>query len=172
MLVYHDIFGKCELVSDSFPSTEDDLLLNVEAKLVEKEDCEDDAVPEQILDVVQNHKYKTFTSLMKKYVKQVRGYLKENNPEREKAFVEGMNNYIAAVLKAFKEYDFYHGTVDYDAIEDIYYDLAEQKEKATAEGKDPATITHPQEMIVICSYEDGVKPIFHFFKDGMIAEKY
>ena len=55
---------------------------------------------------------KTFTALIKKYVKQVRGYLKENNPEREKAFVEEMNTYIAGVLKAFNEYDFYHGTVD------------------------------------------------------------
>ena len=46
---------------------------------------------------------KTFTALIEKYVKQVRGYLKENNPEREKAFVEEMNTYIAGVLKAFNE---------------------------------------------------------------------
>ena len=64
---------------------------------------------------------KTFTALIKKYVKQVRGYLKENNPEREKAFVEEMNTYIAGVLKAFNEYDFYHGTVDYDAVVCLFF---------------------------------------------------
>lgn len=156
--------------------------------MVPKEDAEDES--EQILDVVQNHKYaqhskvicsllqftdetaldkKTFTAMIKKYVKQVRMYLKENKPEREEAFVSEMNEFIKKILKDFKDYDYYHGTVDYDAMEDRVNEL---KAKAEAAGKDASSLTHLQEMIVICEYVDGVKPTFHFFKDGMYEEQY
>lgn len=59
---------------------------------------------------------KTFTAMMKKYVKQVRMLLKETNPSREEAFVNEMNEYIKTILKNFKDYDYYHGTCDYDAM--------------------------------------------------------
>ena len=59
---------------------------------------------------------KTFTAMMKKYVKQVRMLLKETNPSREEGFVNEMNEYIKTILKNFKDYDYYHGTCDYDAM--------------------------------------------------------
>mgnify|MGYP001046889624 CR=1 FL=1 len=43
------------------------------------------------------------------------------------------------------------------------------KAKAEASGKDASGLTHLQEMIVICEYVDGMKPPFHFFKDGKEA---
>ena len=46
------------------------------------------------------------------------------------------------------------------------------KEKAEAAGKDTSGLSHLQEMIVVCEYVDGVKPTFHFFKDGMYTERY
>ena len=56
------------------------------------------------------------------------------------------------------------------------------KAKAEAAGKDASGLTHLQEMIVICrpeesfdwfnKYVDGMKPTFHFFKDGMYTESY
>ena len=46
---------------------------------------------------------KTFTAMMKKYVKQVRMLLKETNPSREEAFVNEMNEYIKTILKNFKD---------------------------------------------------------------------
>lgn len=59
---------------------------------------------------------KTFTAMIKKYVKQVRMLLKDTNPEREEPFVNEMNEFIKKVLKNFNDYDYYHGTVDYDAM--------------------------------------------------------
>ncbi|KAK8825654.1 hypothetical protein WA577_000825 [Blastocystis sp. JDR] len=179
MKVFFDYFGCCELVSDSFDHTETDLLYSVEAKMVPKEDAEDPEL-EKILDVVQNHNLmqyaddtaldkKTFTAMMKKYVKQVRMLLKETNPSREEAFVNEMNEYIKTILKNFKDYDYYHGTCDYDAMAEK---CDEMKAKAEASGKDASGLTHLQEMIVICEYVDGMKPTFHFFKDGMYTESY
>ena len=59
---------------------------------------------------------KTFTAMIKKYVKQVRMLLKDMKPEREEPFVNEMNEFIKKVLKNFNDYDYYHGTVDYDAM--------------------------------------------------------
>lgn len=59
---------------------------------------------------------KTFTAMIKKYVKQVRMLLKETNPSREEAFVNEMNEWVKKILKNFGDYDYYHGTVDYDAV--------------------------------------------------------
>ena len=56
---------------------------------------------------------KTFTAMIKKYVKQVRMLLKDTKPEREEPFVNEMNEFIKKVLN---DYDYYHGTVDYDAM--------------------------------------------------------
>ena len=62
---------------------------------------------------------KTFTAMIKKYVKQVRMLLKDTKPEREEPFVNEMNEFIKKVLKNFNDYDYYHGTVDYDAMVDF-----------------------------------------------------
>ena len=59
---------------------------------------------------------KNYTSMIKKYVKQVRMLLKDTKPEREEPFVNEMNEFIKKVLKNFNDYDYYHGTVDYDAM--------------------------------------------------------
>lgn len=112
---------------------------------------------------------KTFTAMMKKYVKQVRMQLKETNPEREEKFVADMNEFVKNILKNFKDYDYYHGTVDYDAMEEK---IDEMKSKAEAAGKDASGLTHLQEMIIVCEWVDGMKPTFHFFKDGMYTENY
>ena len=107
--------------------------------------------------------------MIKKYVKQVRMHLKETNPGREEAFVSEMNEFVKKVLKNFGDYDYYHGTVDYDAMEEK---VNEMKAKAEAAGKEAAGLTSLQEMIVVCEWVDGVKPTFHFFKDGMYTERY
>ena len=112
---------------------------------------------------------KTFTAMIKKYVKQVRMHLKETNPAREEAFVNEMNEFVKKVLKNFNDYDYYHGTVDYDAMEEK---VNEMKAKAEAAGKEAAGLTTLQEMIVVCEWVDGIKPTFHFFKDGMYTERY
>ena len=46
------------------------------------------------------------------------------------------------------------------------------KAKAEAAGKDASGLNHLQEMIVVCEWVDGIKPTFHFFKDGMYTERY
>ena len=112
---------------------------------------------------------KTFTAMIKKYVKQVRMHLKETNPGREEAFVSEMNEFVKKVLKNFNDYDYYHGTVDYDAMEEK---VNEMKAKAEAAGKEASGLSSLQEMIIVCEWVDGVKPTFHFFKDGMYTERY
>lgn len=112
---------------------------------------------------------KTFTAMMKRYVKQVRMHLKDTNPEREEKFVAEMNDFVKKVLKDFKDFDYYHGTVDYDAMEEK---IDEMKTKAEAAGKDASGLTSLQEMIIVCEWVDGMKPTFHFFKDGMYTENY
>ena len=72
---------------------------------------------------------KTFTAMMKRYVKQVRMHLKDTNPEREEKFVAEMNDFVKKVLKDFKDFDYYHGTVDYDAMEEKIDEMLKAKKE-------------------------------------------
>jgi len=71
-------------------------------------------------------------------------YLQQNNPDRVEPFQTGMKKLANDIVKKFNDYRFYLG------------------ENMSIDG-----------MVVLQYYrEDGVTPVFIYFKDGLRAEKY
>ncbi len=71
-------------------------------------------------------------------------YLQQNNPDRVKPFQDGMTELAKEILKKFDDYRFYLG------------------ENMSIDG-----------MVVLQYYrDDGLTPVFIYFKDGLRAEKY
>jgi hypothetical protein len=86
---------------------------------------------------------KSYLTYLKTYMKQVKAYLAEHNPEGVDAFEKGAQEYAKKIVKNFKDYDFY-----------------------TGEGMDP------EGMVVLLNYrEDGTTPYLIFWKHGLKEEK-
>lgn len=87
---------------------------------------------------------KDFQSVIKKYLKKVKGHLDANAPDKSTAFMAGMKDWIPKMLKEFGEYDLYMGkTCD------------------------------PEAGLAMAKYEDGATyPTFYFILDGLKGEKF
>jgi len=86
----------------------------------------------------------SFKDWLKTYSKKLKDYLQENSPNRVQPFQTGMTKLAKEILSKFDEYRFYLG------------------ENMNIDG-----------MVVLQYYrEDGLTPVFIYFKDGLREEKY
>ena len=60
---------------------------------------------------------KSFTTYIKGYMKRIKAYLAENDPDSVEAFEKGATAYVKKVLGSFKDWEFYTGeSMDPDAM--------------------------------------------------------
>ncbi|EGW34533.1 uncharacterized protein SPAPADRAFT_59964 [Spathaspora passalidarum NRRL Y-27907] len=86
---------------------------------------------------------KSFTTYIKGYMKKVKAYLAENDPDQVEAFEKGATAYVKKVLGSFGDWDFY-----------------------TGESMDPDA------MVVLLNYrEDGTTPFVAIWKHGVKETK-
>jgi len=176
MKVYLDIFTGDELLSDSYPmKVVDDVYYEVEGKNITISHDIDEALiggnkaPEggeasaeeaggnyeasssHGINVVMNHKLvetpfdkASFKDWLKTYSKKVKEHLQENAPDRVQIFQSGMTKVAKEILTKFDEYRFYLGeNMNIDGLTVLQY-----------------------------YREDGITPVFIYFKDGLREEKY
>ncbi|CAF0776377.1 unnamed protein product [Rotaria sp. Silwood1] len=174
MKVFTDVFTGDELCSDSYPmKVVDDVYYEVEGKNIAISNDIDDSLiggnkaPEGSeaateeggvassavtgINVVLTHKLvetpfdkASFKDWLKTYSKKLKDYLQENASNRVQPFQTGMTKLAKEILGKFDEYRFYLG------------------ESMNIDG-----------MVVLQYYrEDGLTPVFIFFKDGLKEEKY
>ena len=174
MKVFIDIFTGDELCSDSYPiKLVDDVYYEVEGKnITESHDIDDlliggNKAPEGSevaeddggvassgttgINVVLTHKLvetpfdkASFKDWLKTYSKKLKEHLQEHAPNRVQPFQAGMTKVAKEILSKFDEYRFYLG------------------ENMNIDG-----------LVVLQYYrEDGLTPVFIYFKDGLKEEKY
>jgi len=177
MKVYNDIFTGDELLSDSYPmKVVDDVYYEVEGKNITISNDIDESLiggnkapeggeataedgagvtydPSLVtgINVVMNHKLvetpfdkASFKDWLKTYSKKLKEHLQENSPDRVQIFQTGMTKVAKEILTKFDEYRFYLG------------------ENMNIDG-----------LVVLSFYkEDGLTPMFIYFKDGLKEEKY
>ncbi|KAG4098658.1 translationally controlled tumor protein [Neocallimastix lanati (nom. inval.)] len=169
MILYRDVISGDEIVSDAYKITEigNGIAIEVDCKMItvsgnddydiganpSAEDEEDGPIPEDA-QVVNNVVYSfrlqetqfdkaSYKVYMKGYMKSIRKYLQENNPERVPDFEKEAVILFKKILANFKDYEFYVG-----------------------ESMDP------DGAVLLLNYrEDGVTPYFTIFKDGLKIEK-
>jgi len=87
---------------------------------------------------------KDFQTVIKKYLRKVKGHLEANEPEKTDKFMAGMKAWIPKMLKDFGEYDFYMGKS-----------------------------CDPDAGLVMAKYEEGASfPTFYYILDGLKGEKF
>jgi len=176
MKVYTDIFTGDEMLSDSYPmKLVDDVYFEVEGKNITVSNDIDEkliggnkapeggeASAEEVgggydsshitgINVVMNHKLvetpfdkTSFKDWIKTYSKKVKEHLQENSPDRVTVFQTGMTKVAKEILTKFDDYRFYLG------------------ENMNIDG-----------LVVLQFYrEDGLTPVFIYFRDGLKEEKY
>ena len=132
MLLYEDIISGDEMVSDGFKIIEvDDIAYEVNCRMVivkegevdiganasaeeETEALEDGAVT--VNDVVHSFRLqstsfdkKAYMTYIKGYMKAVKKYLEENNPDRVPIFEDKVKDFVKKILGNFGDYEFYTG---------------------------------------------------------------
>ncbi|KAJ3044111.1 Translationally-controlled tumor protein [Rhizophlyctis rosea] len=167
MLLYRDVISGDEMVSDAFKMIEiDDIAYEVDSKMIQikqgadvdiganasAEEAQEEL--EEGVETVNNLAYsfrlqstsfdkKSYMTYIKGYMKALKKYLAENNPDRVAAFEKGAASFVKKILENFKDYEFYVGES-----------------------------MNPDGMVALLNYrEDGVTPYFVFFKDGFKIEK-
>ncbi|XP_073329400.1 translationally-controlled tumor protein homolog [Pagrus major] len=169
MIIYKCIITQDEMFSDTFKVklTEDGMFYEVEGRRVTRTDkiddsllganasaeeasegCEDNCVSG--IDIILNHKLqetsfdkKGYTAYMKTYMKAVKAYLEEHEPDRVAGFVAAAPGALKTVLGQIKDLQFYTGES-----------------------------MNPDGMVGLLNYrEDGVTPYMLFYKDGLAVEK-
>ncbi|KAJ3105770.1 hypothetical protein HDU97_007590 [Phlyctochytrium planicorne] len=167
MLLYRDVISGDELLSDAYKIKEiDDIALEVDCQMIvvkegdvdiggnpsaeggEDEPLEDGAIT--VNNVVHSFRLsstgfdkKGYMTYIKGYMKAVKAYLTEHNPDRVATFEKNATPFIKKILENFKDYEFYVG-----------------------EGM------NPEGMVMLLNYrEDGTTPYFTLFKDGLKIEK-
>lgn len=171
MRIYKCIFTGDEMFSDSYKMRlVDDVIYEVYGKLVsraqndiqldganpsaEEADEGTDANVESGVDIVLNSRLcetgfsdkKSFTVYLKEYMKKVVAKLEETNPGEVEKFKTNMSKQMKEILGRFKELQFFTG------------------ESMDCDG-----------MVALCEYRDvdgEQRPIFMFFKHGLIEEKF
>lgn len=166
MIIYTDIFSGDELLSDAYDAkTIDGVIFEADCQMVtvkegdvdiganpSAEDADEDVDEDAI--TVNNVVYsfnlqptsfdkKSFMVYIKGYMKKVKAYLQENDPDSVETFEKGATTYVKKVLKSFKDWEFY-----------------------TGESMDPDA------MVVLLNYrEDGMTPYVAIWKHGVKQEK-
>ncbi|GME93563.1 unnamed protein product [Ambrosiozyma monospora] len=168
MLIYKDIISNDELLSDAYDVKEVDGAIyeadctmikvkagadvdigaNPSAEGGDDDDAEDGV--ETVNNVVYSFRLqqtqfdkKSFLVYIKGYMKKVKAYLAEHNPDQVEAFEKGATKYVKKVVGSFKDWEFF-----------------------TGESMDPDA------MIVLLNYrEDGVTPFVAIWKHGVTEEK-
>jgi len=152
MIVYRDVLGQDddEYFSDSYPfKLVDDVMYEVEGKMVAKEDAEDEN--EKAVNIVQGHglietKYdkKQYIAHIKTYMKDLAQHLEKNNKDRVADFKKQAEAFVKKLISNFDDYVFY-----------------------TSKNMDPKL------MVVPCKWaSDGQSLSFYVWKDGLAEEKY
>ncbi|KAL4512583.1 hypothetical protein ABPG72_020420 [Tetrahymena utriculariae] len=132
MKVYTDIFSGEEIISDSFKfeykfenvgvqiksayilKAEGDIDIGCGNAFGGTGEEEGKADAEKVLDVVDAFKYqetsfgkKDYTTYIKGYMKKVKTYLEEKNPDRVAGFMKGAGEMVKWILENFDEFTFY-----------------------------------------------------------------
>ncbi len=132
MLLYEDIISGDEMVSDGFKIIEvDDIAYEVDCRMVvvkegdvdiganasaeeEMEALEDGAVT--VNDVVHSFRLqstafdkKAYMTYIKGYMKSIKKYLEEHNPDRVPIFEDKVKDFVKKILGNFSDYEFYTG---------------------------------------------------------------
>lgn len=132
MLLYEDIISGDEMVSDGFKIIEvDNIAYEVDCRMVvvkegevdiganasaeeEQEALEDGAVT--VNDVVHSFRLqstafdkKAYMTYIKGYMKAIKKYLEENNPDRVPIFEDKVKDFVKKILGNFSDYEFYTG---------------------------------------------------------------
>lgn len=167
MLIFKDIISGDEMISDAYDIKEvDGAVFEVDSQMITVKAGEDvdiganpsaedadEALEEgatQVNNVVYSFRLqetsfdkKSFMTYIKGYMKAVKAYLQEHNPDEVSNFEKGATAYVKKVIANFKDYEFF-----------------------TGEGMDP------EGMVVMLNYrEDGVTPYLIFWKHGLKEEK-
>ena len=166
MIIYKDFFTGDELFSDVLPVKDLGALYEVEGKnitvsgdcgIASNDEAGLDDADQTVINVVHNHKLVKTTFSKPQFQSWVKGYMGKllakvkdeahlpapYTPAEVTAFQKGATDFVKQVLGNFKDYDFYMG------------------ESLSAEGQ-----------IIIAGWsDDGLKPIFYFWKAGLLAEK-
>jgi hypothetical protein len=132
MLLYEDIISGDEMVSDGFKIIDvDDIAYEVNCRMVvvkegevdiganasaeeEVEALEDGAIT--VNDVVHSFRLqsttfdkKAYMTYIKGYMKSIKKYLEENNPDRVPIFEDKVKDFVKKILGNFGDYEFYTG---------------------------------------------------------------
>nr|XP_046259196.1 translationally-controlled tumor protein homolog [Scatophagus argus] len=143
--IFYEVEGKTVIRTEGF----DESLISANASAEEvTEGCESSSTSG--VDIVLNHHLqqtnfdvKSYTTYIKKYMKDIRAHLEKNNPARVEQFMANAQKAVKMVLKNFKDFEFFTG------------------ESMDTEG-----------LVALLNYrEDGVTPYMLFFKDGLMEEK-
>lgn len=167
MLIYKDVISGDELLSSAFDVKEvDGAVYEVDAAMINVkpgadvdiganpsaegggDDYSEDTI--QVNNVVFNSRLqetsfdkKSYMAYIKGYMKRVKTYLQENDPDQVAAFEKGATTYIKKVIGSFKDFEFF-----------------------TGESMDP------DGMVVLLNWrEDGTTPYLVFWKHGLKIEK-
>ncbi|CDK27405.1 unnamed protein product [Kuraishia capsulata CBS 1993] len=166
MLIFKDVISGDELLSDAYePKLVDNAVFEADCQMITVgsgdvdiganpsaedggEDLEDGA--QTVNNVVYSFRLqqtsfdkKSFLVYIKGYMKRVKAYLAENDPDQVEAFEKGATAYVKKVVGSFKDWDFY-----------------------TGESMDPDA------MVILLNYrEDGTTPFVAIWKHGVKQEK-
>ena len=167
LTINRDVLSGDEMFSDAYKITEiDDVIYEVDCSMITiKEGADIDIganpsaedAPEELEEgsqtvnnvvysfrlVPTNYDKKSYLTHLKSYMKKVKEYLQEKNPERVEAFEKGAQAYAKKQIAAFNDLEFYTG------------------ESMDING-----------MVATLNYrEDGVTPFLSFWKDGLVEVK-
>lgn len=168
MIIYKDVISGDEMISDAYDIKEvDDTIFEVDCQMITVKAGEDvdiganpsaedadDALEEgssSVNNVVYSFRLqetsfdkKSFMVYIKGYMKKVKAYLSENNPDAVGAFEKGATTAVKKIIANFKDYEFF-----------------------TGESMDP------EGMVVLMNYrDDGMTPYMVFWKHGLKGEKF
>ncbi|QPG75104.1 Ribosome associating protein [Brettanomyces nanus] len=168
MIIFKDIFSDDELLSDAYDTKEvNGVVIEADCQLIKVKDgadvdiganpsaeVGDDDLEDGPVETVNNVVYsfnlqpttfdkKSFMVYIKSYMKKVKAYLTEHDPDQVEVFEKGATAYVKKVLKSFKDWEFY-----------------------TGESMDPDA------MVILLNYrEDGTTPFVAIWKHGAKHEK-
>lgn len=166
MIIYSDVISGDELLSDAYDLKEvDGAVYEADCAMVtvaegdvdiganpSAEDADEalESGAQTVNNVVYSFRLqqtsfdkKSFLTYIKAYMKRVKAYLTEKDPESVEAFEKGATAYVKKVVSSFNDWDFY-----------------------TGESMDP------DGMIVLLNYrEDGTTPFVAIWKHGVSANK-
>jgi len=171
MRIFKDVISGDEMFSDSFPYVEvGDAVYEVEGKFIVKkegdygissntdEDAAEgatgegtDSTEQRVINIVDNHRLtetgfdkKSFMGFIRAYMKAIKAHLEANNPSRVEGFMSSAQAYVKDMMTKFDDFQFWMG----------------------------ASMNPEGGMAFMYYKEDGITPVFVYFKDGLVSEKF